>query len=115
MSVDLRGGVATIAEFVVGTCAPAEARERAAVAFLDTIGVMLAGAGESAARMTQALASDEGHGDCRVIGTSIATSAGLAALANGVAGHALDYDDMCFVSLAHPGCVLVPAILAAGE
>jgi 2-methylcitrate dehydratase PrpD len=38
-----------------------------------------------------------------------------AAFANGVAAHAHDYDDMCFVSLAHPSCVLVPAILAAGE
>lgn len=36
-------------------------------------------------------------------------------MANGAAAHALDYDDMCFVSLAHPSCVLVPAILAAGE
>src|SRR6185503_2428319 len=26
-----------------------------------------------------------------------------------------DYDDMCFVSLAHPSCALVPAILATGE
>ena len=43
------------------------------------------------------------------------TSPGLAALANGVAAHALDYDDMCFVSLAHPSCALVPAVLAAGE
>jgi 2-methylcitrate dehydratase PrpD len=38
-----------------------------------------------------------------------------AALANGVAAHALDYDDMCFVSLAHPSCALVPAALAAAE
>ena len=121
MSVDLNDGAprvgsgATIADFVVATCTPANARERAALAFTDTIGVMLAGAGESAARMTQAVARDEGNGHCRVIGTPITTSAGLAALANGVAAHALDYDDMCFVSLAHPSCVLVPAILAAGE
>ena len=32
-----------------------------------------------------------------------------------MAAHALDYDDMCFVSLAHPSCALVPALLAAGE
>ena len=30
-----------------------------------------------------------------------------AALANGTAAHALDYDDMCFVSLAHPSAPLV--------
>ena len=38
-----------------------------------------------------------------------------AALANGVAAHALDFDDMCFVSLAHPSCALVPAALATAE
>ena len=32
-----------------------------------------------------------------------------------MAAHALDYDDMCFVSLAHPSCALVPAALAAAE
>ena len=43
------------------------------------------------------------------------TTAGFAALANGVAAHALDYDDMCFVSLAHLSCALVPAALRPGE
>jgi 2-methylcitrate dehydratase PrpD len=38
-----------------------------------------------------------------------------AALANGTAAHALDFDDMCFVSLAHPSAPLVPALLAAAE
>jgi 2-methylcitrate dehydratase PrpD len=76
---------------------------------------MLAGVSEPAARIAQALAADEGTGECRVLGTHVATSPGWAALANGVAAHALDYDDMCFVSLAHPSCALVPAILAVGE
>ena len=76
---------------------------------------MLAGASEPAARIVQAMAADEGAGECRILGTAITTSAGLAAFANGVAAHALDYDDMCFVSLAHPSCALVPAVLAAGE
>jgi 2-methylcitrate dehydratase PrpD len=76
---------------------------------------MLSGISEPAARIARSLAGDEGVGECRVIGTSITTSPGLAAFANGVAAHALDYDDMCFVSLAHPSCVLVPALLAAGE
>jgi 2-methylcitrate dehydratase PrpD len=115
MSVEARTGVAAIVDFLVGAAVPAGARERAATAFTDTIGVMLAGAGEPAARVAQSLAVDEGIGQCRVLGTPITTSPGFAALANGVAAHALDYDDMCFVSLAHPSCVLVPAVLAAGE
>jgi 2-methylcitrate dehydratase PrpD len=76
---------------------------------------MLAGAVEPAARMTQSMAEDEGAGKCLVVGTHLRTSPGFAALANGVAAHSLDYDDMCFVSLAHPSCALVPVILAAGE
>jgi 2-methylcitrate dehydratase PrpD len=115
MSVEVRDGIAAIADFVVTAAVPANARERAAMAFKDTIGVMLAGAREPAARIVQSLAAEEGAGECRVLGTAIATSPASAALANGVAAHALDYDDMCFVSLAHPSCVLVPAILATGE
>jgi 2-methylcitrate dehydratase PrpD len=115
VSIDIRNSVAAIAEFVVASPVPESAREKAVAAFTDTIGVMLAGVHEPAARIAQSMASDEGTGECRVLGTSIATSPGLAALANGVAAHALDYDDMCFVSLAHPSCVLVPAIVAAGE
>ena len=115
MSVAFTDGVEAIVTFVVDTAISEEARQRASIAVIDTCGVMLAGAGEPAARIAQSLADEEGVGDCRVAGTSISTSAALAAFANGVAAHALDYDDMCFVSLAHPSCVLVPAILAAGE
>src|SRR5687767_6250838 len=100
MSVEVRGGVAAIVDFVVNATVPDDARARAATAFQDTIGVMLAGATEPAARIVQAMATEEGSGECRVAGTAITTSAGCAALANGVAAHALDYDDMCFVSLA---------------
>ncbi|MGH9254132.1 MAG: MmgE/PrpD family protein, partial [Vicinamibacterales bacterium] len=63
----------------------------------------------------QSIALDEGRGPCVVLGTGARTGASWAALANGVAAHALDYDDMCFVSLAHPSCALFPAALAACE
>ena len=115
MSVAFRNGSEAVASFVFETAISEEARQRASIAFIDTCGVMLAGAGEPAAHIAQSLAADEGAGSCRVMGTSITTSPALAAFANGVAAHALDYDDMCFVSLAHPSCVLVPALLAAGE
>ena len=114
MSVEIGSGSAALAAFVAGAAPPVAARERAAAAFQDTLGVILAGASEPVARMTRAMAAP-GSGDCRVLGTDILTSPDEAAMANGVAAHALDYDDMCFVSLAHPSCALVPAILAAGE
>jgi 2-methylcitrate dehydratase PrpD len=115
MRVKTGDDVAALTDFVVHATVPPEARTRAARAFADTIGVMLAGAGEPAARMAQSLAAEEGAGECRILGTVLQTSPGFAALANGVAAHALDYDDMCFVSMAHPSCALVPAILATGE
>ena len=115
MTVAFTDDVAIASRFVVDTAISEAARQRAARAFVDTCGVMLAGAAEPAARIVQSMAAEEGTGECRVAGTSVTTSPALAAFANGVAAHALDYDDMCFVSLAHPSCVLVPALLAAGE
>ena len=115
MSIEVKDSIDTVADFVVSARISPDARARAATAFKDTIGVMLAGAVEPAARIAHAMAAEEGTGDCRVLGTAIHTSPGFAAMANGVAAHALDYDDMCFISLAHPSCALVPAALAAGE
>ena len=103
----------TIAEFVAGAEPSAAARARAAVALLDTVGVTLAGSAEPAARIVQSTIHTTGA--CAVIGTGLRACAPDAALANGTAAHALDYDDMCFVSLAHPSAPLVPAVLAAAE
>ncbi|HEY0874213.1 MAG TPA: MmgE/PrpD family protein [Vicinamibacterales bacterium] len=93
---------------------PAAARHIARTAWLDTIGVTLAGSVEPPARIVQRVCAG-GGGPCRVLGTSLTTTAEGAALANGTSAHALDYDDMCFVSLAHPSAPLVSAALAAGE
>jgi len=111
----MAAAVPTLAQFIVDARPPGDARHRAATAFLDTVGVMLAGASEPAARAVQRVISTFGEGRSPVLGTDIRTSPAGAALANGTAAHALDYDDMCFVSLAHPSAPLVPAILAVGE
>jgi 2-methylcitrate dehydratase PrpD len=110
------GAAAVLAAFTAGALVPEAARRVAQVAWLDTIGVIVAGAVEPPARMVQRVCAADGRdGSCRVLGTSIATTPGNAALANGTAAHALDYDDMCFVSMAHPSAPLVAASLAAGE
>ncbi|MGH9142415.1 MAG: MmgE/PrpD family protein, partial [Vicinamibacterales bacterium] len=72
-------------------------------------------AGEPAARVVQRVVEHNGAAACRVLGTPLCVGAGDAALANGTAAHALDFDDMCFVSLAHPSAPLVAAALAAAE
>jgi len=115
MAVATRRVAAWMSEFVAAGAPTVAARERAAAAACDTIGVILAGAPEVASKIIRATAAAESQGPCRILGTAGSVGAGEAALANGVAAHALDYDDMCFVSLAHPSCALVPAALAAAE
>jgi 2-methylcitrate dehydratase PrpD len=105
----------TLSDFVVHASPPAEARAAAARAVLDTVGVTLAGASEPAARIVRQVATPDATGRCIVIGTSARGTAVAAALANGTAAHALDFDDMCFVSLAHPSAPLVAAALAMAE
>src|SRR5262245_52932239 len=105
----------TLAEFVVEAKPPAGAHATAARAVLDTIGVALAGAGEPAARIARRVVTPDASGPCAVLGTHARASAEAAALANGTAAHALDFDDMCFVSLAHPSAPLVAAALAVAE
>ena len=80
-------------------------------AFIDTIGVMLAGRNEPAVRLLN---------DCCIAGdeaVALAVERRLpardAALIDGTAGHVLDYDD---VSLhGHASVVLIPAIMAEAQ
>ncbi|HUL74599.1 MAG TPA: MmgE/PrpD family protein [Vicinamibacterales bacterium] len=104
-----------LAGFVTSVTPPADARTRAASAVLDTIGVTLAGVTEPAARIVRTTLAPVGEYGCVVWGTDQRSTAPDAALANGTAAHALDYDDMCFVSLAHPSAPLVPAVIATAE
>src|SRR5258708_11094117 len=108
--------ISTLSRFVTSTTVASQALKIAQGAFLDIMRVPLAGAVERAARAVQKVAQSEaGSGPCRIFGTHLSASAAFAALANGAAAHALDFDDMCFVSLAHPSAPMVSAILALGE
>jgi 2-methylcitrate dehydratase PrpD len=108
-----------IAEFIVKNrwedC-PAEAVDAARRAILDTLGVMLAGSVEAPARIVQKIAAAEGGAPlATVIGTGTRTGAVWAALANGTAAHALDFDDTNFGMMGHPSAPVLAAALAAGE
>ncbi len=108
-----------LAEFAVKTSledCPAEAIARTRLAALDTLGVMLAGAAEPAARAVREVARAEGGATlATVVGTRLATSPGWAALANGTAAHAHDFDDTNFALMGHPSAPLLATALAAGE
>ena len=91
---------------------PSEAVRIAKLGIVDSIGVLFAGRMDSAPRiLLDALAP--GSGTASVLFTSRRAAPTDAALINGAAAHALDYDDVAM--RGHPSCVIVPAILAEGE
>lgn len=95
---------------------PSEALDVGKASLLDTLGVGLAGRGERVVRAVEGFVTDESStGSASVWGAAHKTSAPRAALVNGTAAHALDYDDVCWAMNAHPSAVLWPAALAVGE
>jgi 2-methylcitrate dehydratase PrpD len=92
------------------------ARLRAKHAIADTIGCMVAGVDDvSTKAVRSAFAAGIGAaGSSSVIGGGKA-SAAIAALVNGTAAHALDYDDNFRPAITHASAVLVPALLAVAQ
>lgn len=93
---------------------PAAAIEGSRIAFLDTIGVMLAGAGEDCVRIVRELAGT-GRGPCYVAGSMQRSGCLDAALVNGTAAHALDFDNGSNTMGGHVSATVVPALIAAAE
>jgi 2-methylcitrate dehydratase PrpD len=93
-----------------------DALNAARAAFVDTLGVALAGSTEDCARIAQDWVREAGAAPrAAVWGTSLRGTPADAAFANGIAGHALDFDDSLPTLRGHPSITLVPAILAAAE
>jgi 2-methylcitrate dehydratase PrpD len=94
---------------------PASTREYLRLAVLDWVGVTVAGAAEPSSLLLQRFVVGEGgSGVSRALGTGLVMSARQAALVNGAAGHALDFDDMGLGG-THPSAAIVPAALALAE
>jgi 2-methylcitrate dehydratase PrpD len=95
---------------------PDDAREVAKQAVMDFIGVTLAGMEEPLARILRAEAEDQGgRPQAQIIGTAERASTYQAALINGSAGHAHDYDDVHTAMSGHPTVPVAPAALALAE
>jgi 2-methylcitrate dehydratase PrpD len=109
---------ARIAQFVAQTDYanfPAPALATAKVAVRDCLGVALAGSKDEAAEICGRIArQDNANGDASVIGQQFTTSAGQAALVNGTAAHALDYDHS-FTLMGQPTSPIIPAALAMAD
>ncbi|HEX9533983.1 MAG TPA: MmgE/PrpD family protein [Stellaceae bacterium] len=95
---------------------PAEAHELARQCVLDYFGVALAGAGDELVRLLlDELAEAGGAPQASVIGRQTRLPAVAAALVNGAAGHALDYDDVNMAMPGHPSVAILPGLLALAE
>jgi 2-methylcitrate dehydratase PrpD len=107
----------TIADFVVDfdlKSLPPLAIERARLAFIDTLAVMLAGSREQGSEIVCEMVRQEGAaGKVSLVGQSFRTSPQLAALANGVAAHIMDYDLSSL--LGQPTSPIIPALLPVAE
>ena len=84
-------------------------------AVLDTVGVMIAGASDQAAKRVRRAVALWGNGPSTVVGQPETLAAPWAALANGTAAHVLDFDDSFSPVSGHSSAVMVPALLALAE
>ncbi|MDZ4347477.1 MAG: MmgE/PrpD family protein [Candidatus Binatia bacterium] len=109
---------AKLARFVAETKyekIPAKALETAKTAVMDCLGVALAGSKEECAKICAEIARQEGaKEEATVIGQGFKSSALHAALANGTAAHAMDFDHS-FTLMGQPTAPIIPALISLGD
>jgi 2-methylcitrate dehydratase PrpD len=119
MAENAAGLTRKLAGFIAATeprAIPESAYEQAKVAFMDWIGVTLAGKDDPL--VTQLIDYADtmgGHQQATIVGHAMKKSVSQAALINGAASHALDYDDSLESFLGHPSVTLFPSLLALAE
>lgn len=102
-----------IAARVTGGCRITPADRRAAIdAIIDTVACIVAGRDDTATRTAVAARAPSG-GLCDT--TAGRASPAEAALLNGIAAHALDFDDNFGPGMSHASAVMLPALIAVGQ
>ena len=95
---------------------PDDLVERTKQCLIDWFAVTVAGAQEELTEILVLEALEDGaRGPASLVGRSETVLPSTAALVNGAASHALDYDDVNFSMGGHPTVTVVPALLALGE
>ena len=105
-----------IAAWVVGLTLqdiPQNVRSVALDCITDGVGVMIAGT--ETPIFAQACALPRHEGPCCLADGSQRTESRHAALLNGIAAHALDFDDTSYAGIVHGTAVVLPAVLAVGQ
>jgi 2-methylcitrate dehydratase PrpD len=108
-----------LARFVVGTDEadiPAPIYEHTKVALMDWLGVTLAGKDEPLVKKllhyTDIMGGKE---QSTILGHGLQKTVSQAAMINGAASHALDFDDTLAAFSGHPSVTLFPGLLALSE
>lgn len=108
-----------LATFVINTReadVPADVLDRARDALVDTLGCAMAGSLDEGSEIAQKWVLETGaRAQSTVVGTPLSTSPAEAAFANGLAAHALDFDDSLTTLRGHPTAPMMGAGLAVGE
>ena len=104
-----------LAEFALAPVAGEAALAMMRLSLLDWAACGIAGRDEPVARILRDMVLAEGGvGEASLIGGG-RVPARAAALVNGAASHALDYDDTHFGHIGHPSVAVVPAALAMAQ
>ena len=93
---------------------PPETKHWAKVGILDTVGVTIAGAADPSARICAGVLGSA-SGPAYVFGSSERVGMLDAALVNGTASHALDFDDCNNTIGGHPSAPILPALFALAD
>lgn len=96
---------------------PDDVRETVRRAFLDTVGVTLAGALDDTGASPFSTVGVDTHdvSAATLLGLKGDASPAERALCTGTASHALDYDDLSWAMDGHPSVTLVPGLLALAD
>lgn len=108
--------VASRASGLNASAVPPDAWSVAKQCVLDWFAVTLAARTEPLVAMLRDQAADEGaRPTATILGMADKGSTRQAALVNGAAGHALDYDDVNLAMAGHPTVAILPGLLAMAE
>ncbi|MFP6730811.1 MAG: MmgE/PrpD family protein [Alphaproteobacteria bacterium] len=92
------------------------ALHQARLSFVDTLACMLAAKDDPLVRHVASAMENAGAlGQADTVVSDVRLSAPAAALVNGAAAHALDFDDYETIASTHPSAVIIPALLALSD
>jgi len=113
---DVTARLAAAAKAITFASLPADVVTLARQCMLDWYGVTLAGWNEPLSRILREEAAESGgNPQATLVGSGEKVAVHQAALINGAASHALDFDDVQMTMSGHPTVPVLPAVLALAE